>query len=159
MALAQYSSRMASNAAAAASGRSVASPARAVRVVRVEPRAAAAPGSSSSRGSAVLVRSSSTKQQEAELRWTQQVKDGVVMNVSNKSAGEVAASATDPRCAPRLASQHDVHLKCSRRQRPELPGPLREGRAGLAAVGMASHCPARLQESACTGVMLRDVVC
>ncbi|KAF6254465.1 Rhodanese-like domain-containing protein [Scenedesmus sp. NREL 46B-D3] len=89
MALAQYSSRMASNAAAAASGRSVASPARAVRVVRVEPRAAAAPGSSSSRGSAVLVRSSSTKQQEAELRWTQQVKDGVVMNVSNKSAGEM----------------------------------------------------------------------
>jgi hypothetical protein len=80
---------MASNAAAAASGRSVAAPARAVRCVRVPARAAAAPGSSSSsRGSAVLVCSASTKQAEAELRWTQQVKDGVVMNVSNKSAGE-----------------------------------------------------------------------
>jgi hypothetical protein len=82
---------MASKAAAAASGRSVAAPARAVRCVRVPAHAAAAPGSSSSssRGSAVVVRSASTKQQEAELRWTQQVKDGVVMNVSNKSAGEM----------------------------------------------------------------------
>jgi hypothetical protein len=60
-----------------------------VRCVRVPARAAAAPNSSSSsRGAAVLVRSASTKQAEAELRWTQQVKDGVVMNVSNKSAGE-----------------------------------------------------------------------
>jgi hypothetical protein len=90
MALAQCSSRITSNAAAAASGRSVAAPARAVRCVRVAPRAAAAPGSSSSssRGSAVQVRAAGTKQQEAEARWTQQVKDGVVMNVSNKSAGE-----------------------------------------------------------------------
>jgi hypothetical protein len=89
MALAQCSSRMASNAAAAASGRSVAVPVRAVRSVRVTPRSAAAPGcSTSSSRAAVLVRAAGTKQQEAEARWTQQVKDGVVMNVSNKSAGE-----------------------------------------------------------------------
>uniref|UniRef100_A0A383VI29 Rhodanese domain-containing protein n=1 Tax=Tetradesmus obliquus TaxID=3088 RepID=A0A383VI29_TETOB len=87
MALAQ---RISSNAAAAASGRSAAAPVRAVRCVRVAARAAAAPGSSSSsRSSAVLVRAASTRQQEAEARWTQQVKDGVVMNVSNKSAGEM----------------------------------------------------------------------
>jgi hypothetical protein len=79
---------MASNAAAAASGRSVAAPVRAVRSVRVTPRLAAAPSSSSSSRAAVLVRATGTKQQEAEARWTQQVKDGVVMNVSNKSAGE-----------------------------------------------------------------------
>jgi hypothetical protein len=100
---------MASNAAAAASGRSIAAPAlRAVRCVRVPERAAAAPGgSSSSRGIAVLVRSASTKQQEAELRWTQQVKDGVVMNVSNKSAG-VLQCWRDAECCVDSAAVFEV---------------------------------------------------
>jgi hypothetical protein len=36
----------------------------------------------------LLIDQGSSKQQEAELRWTQHVQDYVVINVSNKSAGE-----------------------------------------------------------------------
>lgn len=51
-----------------------------------------APSTTSSSGHAsVVARAASTREQEAQARWTQQVKDGTVMNVSNKAAGELKA--------------------------------------------------------------------
>lgn len=72
MALAQCSTRCSTSAAAP----------RVVRSIQLAPSTA-----SSSGRAAVVARAASTKEQEAQARWTQQVKDGIVMNVSNKTAG------------------------------------------------------------------------
>lgn len=71
-------SRLASNSTAACSGRRSAPLARrpSVCVQQRAPRRA-------------VLAAASTKQDEAQARWTQQVKDGTVMNVSNKTAGEM----------------------------------------------------------------------
>ncbi|KAF8066281.1 STR11 [Scenedesmus sp. PABB004] len=91
------SARLASNASAAASGRGAATPPPALPRGPAPPRSAAAPRAgraaapcgAAGRGACLAVRAAGTKAQEAQLRWTQQVKDGSVMNVSNKSAGEL----------------------------------------------------------------------
>eukprot|EP00878_Enallax_costatus_P045879 GHUV01055400.1.p2 GENE.GHUV01055400.1~~GHUV01055400.1.p2 ORF type:complete len:149 (-),score=21.95 GHUV01055400.1:171-617(-) len=90
MALAQRSNIQAASMRTSTSSavpKPVCSAPRVVRSVRVAPSCA----TSSSGRVAVVAHATGTKEQEAQARWTQQVKDGIVMNVSNKTAGEMMA--------------------------------------------------------------------
>lgn len=93
MALSQCSTRTSTASAGLRSSPALAVPKpvcsapRVVRSVQLAPNSASCSG----RAAAIVVRAASTKEQEAQARWTQQVKDGIVMNVSNKTAGEMMA--------------------------------------------------------------------
>lgn len=94
MALAQRSSTMAASRRTCGLSAAPKPVCRAPLVVRSVQLISGSKASCSSRA-AVVARAASTKEQEAQARWTQQVKDGTVMNVSNKTAGAAGRARTD----------------------------------------------------------------